>query len=267
MANSKDFNGKVALITGSSSGMGEATAIYLSKLGAKVVVTSLKSDIENIKRVAGICQSVSPQGFKALELAADITNDSDVQCLVCSTISEFGQIDILVNNAGALFPTNIGDEKLMPVYERNFKLNTRAPVYLTSLVIPYLEKTKGSIINISSLASIMPIPPNFAYCMSKSAVDMFTKCLAIELGPKGIRVNCINPGGVRSNFGAAAMGSAEAYKAYEEALINSTLVKRYGEPQDIANAIAFLASNDASFITGVSLIVDGGSAYSKVDWN
>lgn len=263
MSNSKDFSGKVVIITGSSSGIGEGTAIVFSKLGANVVITGRNGD--NVKRVAKECQSVSPKGLKALQVIADITKDEDAKRLIESTIEEFGKIDVLVNNAGAGWLTNILDENVMENYEKVMKIDLRAVVYLTHLTIPYLEKTKGNIVNISSVGGIKPFGSFFSYCMAKSALDMFTKCMALELGPKGIRINGLNVGGVITNFTKAMNFSEQIIKANEENLVKSSPIGIIGKPEHIANTVAFLASDEAVFITGTNMLIDGGVLWSSID--
>jgi len=230
-------------------------------LGANVVVTGRNGD--NVKRVANICQSVSPKGLKALEVIADITNDDDAKNLIDSTVNEFGKIDVLVNNAGAGWLTSIYDNNLMDNYEKIMRIDLRSVVYLSHLAVPYLEKTKGNIVNISSGAGLKPFIGFMVYCMAKSALDMFTKCLAIELGPKGVRVNSLNSGVVKTNF-VTTMGldQEKVDKMYEKTAIETPL-RIVGEPQDIANSVAFLASNDASFITGITMVVDGGIIFTN----
>jgi len=259
MANSRDFTGKVALITGSSSGIGAATAVFFSKAGAQVVVTGRNA--QNVSQVAQECTKVSPKGLQALEVVADVTKNEDCKRLIESTISKFGKLDILVNNAGAGATSSIKDPLVIDIYDRIMKLNLRSVVYLTHLAVEHLEKTKGVIINVSSVAGLKPFGSVFVYCMSKSALDMFTKCLALELGPKGVRVNAINPGYVKTNF-AEAMGFArEDFNKRMEERAKKYPLGRGGEPEDIANSILYLASDESSFVTGINLVSDGGSLY------
>jgi NAD(P)-dependent dehydrogenase (short-subunit alcohol dehydrogenase family) len=150
-----DLSGKVALITGSSSGFGAAIAILLSKYGAKVVVTGRNE--QKVAQVGQQCNKVSPNSSKALLIVADITHDDYCKWLVDKTIEKFGKIDILVNNAGAGAITSITDPKLMETFDDVMRLDLRSVVYLTHMAVPYLEQTKGTIINISSVASMKPV--------------------------------------------------------------------------------------------------------------
>ncbi|CAG2116098.1 unnamed protein product [Medioppia subpectinata] len=184
-----DFTGKVVLITGSSSGIGAATAVQFSKAGAQVVVTGPpdRLPIDTAKE----CLKVSPKGLKALEVTADVTKRKDMRRVVDQTIKHFGKLDILVNNAGAGIPTRIDDIDYYDKFEKIMAINLNSVVYLTNICVEHLEKTKGNIINVSSVAGLIASVGFSPYNISKCAIDMFTKCMAAKLGPKRIRVNTI----------------------------------------------------------------------------
>ncbi|CAG2109851.1 unnamed protein product [Medioppia subpectinata] len=276
----------VVVITGSSSGIGAVTAVEFSKSGAQVVITGRNAqnfgigavtavefsksgaqvvitgrNAQNLSEVAKDCQKVSPKGLKPLEVLADISKDDDCKRLIDSTIKSFRKLDILVNNAGSGNVTTLTDTNVMEKYDNLMNTNLRSVVYLTHLSVEHLEKTKGNIINISSTAAHKPNGPMFGYCMSKCALNMFTKCLALELGPKGIRVNVISPGAVRTNFGPAMGTSKEHYELLLEDRAKTYPLRKVGESIDIANMIVFLASNECSFVTGTDVMVDGGGLH------
>ncbi|CAG2175854.1 unnamed protein product [Oppiella nova] len=198
MTTSRDFTGKVVLITGSSGGIGAVTAVEFARLGAQVVVTGRRKD--RVSAVAKQCAEASPTGAKALEVVADVTNDDDCRRLVSDTIKTFKKLDILINNAGRGIVESIWDEDILDKYELIMNTNLRSVVRLTHLCVEHLEKTKGNIVNVSSIGAFKPRGPCYSYSMSKAAMDMFTKCVALELGPKGIRANTINPGSVKTEF-------------------------------------------------------------------
>lgn len=255
MSNTRCFEGRVVLITGSSSGIGEGIAIYLSSLGANVVITG--RDQQRIKSVADKCRQSS--NTKVLEVTADLQNDEDIRRLINETINEFGKLDVLVNNAGICKFTSVSDPTILQTYEKIMSTNVRGVLFLITLAIPHLEKTKGNIVNVSSTLGLRPSGPFTVYCMAKSALDMMTKCLALELGPKRIRVNSINPAAIRTpifdKFGSEAFNLESLIKMTEA----SYPLGRIGEPIDCAKAVAYLASDDASFVSGVCMPVDGAS--------
>jgi len=257
-----EFANKVVLITGSSSGIGADAAVRFSSYGAKVVVTG--RNVDKLNKVTQKCNKVSPNGNKALQVAGDITNNDDAKRLLETTIKTFGQLDVLVNNAGAITLVNsIADANAWEAFEPIMNTNVRSVFYLTHLAVPYLEKTKGNIINISSAGSVKPIPGYMIPCMSKAALDMFTKCLALELGPKGIRVNSVNPGPVRTDCLENAGVPVEQSEIIYGMLEKGTPLGRIGKSEDITNCIEFLASNQkASFLTGTFITADGGLLHS-----
>lgn len=186
------FAGRVALVTGSSSGIGRDLVVSLAKLGASVVVTGRSED--KIKTVAQECSEVSTatSSVKVLPIAADLQKDSDVERLIGETISTFGKLDILVNNAGFGASAAITDDNFMEVFDNVFETNVRGVLRVTKQAVPHLLKSQGAnIINISSVASTKPRALGTPYCTSKAAIDMITKCLCDELSPQGIRVNAV----------------------------------------------------------------------------
>ncbi|CAG2111936.1 unnamed protein product [Medioppia subpectinata] len=251
-----DFTGKVALITGSSGGIGAGIAVQLAQSGASVVVTGRNAD--KVAEVAKQCLNVSPKGVKPLEVLADVTKREDLRRLVDQTIGRFGKLDIVVNNAGALFFGTITDHNFYDNYAKTMSVNLDSVVYLTHICVEYLEKTNGNIINISSMASKRTVRNVSAYCMAKSALDMFGQCMAAELGPKRIRVNTINVGYIPTGIYESSGVSRDSVEAYTELYRQRLPVGREGRPIDVAQAVHFLASDHATFITGANLVIDGG---------
>ncbi|CAG2102446.1 unnamed protein product [Medioppia subpectinata] len=205
----------------------------------------------------------------------------DIEELVAKTITEFDKIDILVNNAGCGASVPFGDQKYIKNFDLVFNTNVQSIQVLTQLVFPYLELTKGNIINISSknvlgelweivehihnerFSSVSGLRPStihvLSYHMAKSALDMFTKCLALQLGPKGVRVNSVNPAAIRTPFFETVSGDAHRLAVIEEHCRHTYPLGRIGEPEDVASAVAYLCSPAAAFITGAILPVDGGA--------
>ncbi|CAG2173763.1 unnamed protein product [Oppiella nova] len=257
MSASFNFSGKVVLITGSSAGIGAATAVQFSRAGAQVVVTGRRAD--KVSEVAKECLKVSPNGSKALEVVADVTKVDDLRRLVDTTIKHFGKLHVLVNNAGAGSAIGIDNKDYYSTYLKTMQLNTNSVVYLTHICVEHLEKTKGNVINISSGAALQSGEGVSSYHVSKAAMDMFTKCMAAELGPKHIRVNVINPGPIRTEILNAAGLPQDKIDKHYDYFSNVLPLGRVGDPDDIADSILYLASDHAAFVTGTNLISDGGA--------
>lgn len=249
------FTEKVVLITGASSGIGAETAIDFSKLGANVVITGRNK--ENLDKISKQCEVISPKSLKPLIVIADMNKETDVENIVKTTLEHHKKLDVLVNNAGILESGTIENTSL-DQYDRVMNTNVRGPYHLTMLAAPHLIKTKGSIVNVSSVTGLRSFPNVLAYCMSKSALDQFTRCVALELAPKGVRVNAVNPGVITTGI---HMKSSMGQKDYEEFLkkcADTHALGRPGDAKEVSSVITFLASEAASNITGATLPVDGG---------
>ncbi|XP_022827919.1 uncharacterized protein LOC111357448 [Spodoptera litura] len=245
------LTGKVVLLTGASSGIGAATAVFLSKLGAQLSLTG--RNVENLKKVCQECEEPS----SIFSIPADLTKESDIEKIVKNTIDHYGKIDVLVNNAG-IIETGTIENTSLGQYDRLMNTNVRSIYHLTMLAVPHLIKTKGNIVNISSVNGIRSFPGVLAYNVSKAAVDQFTRCVALELAPKGVRVNCINPGVILTELQKRGGMTEEQYAAFLVRTKETHALGRPGQPDEVAATIAFLASDLASNITGVSVPVDGG---------
>ncbi|XP_043284293.1 3-oxoacyl-[acyl-carrier-protein] reductase FabG-like isoform X1 [Venturia canescens] len=244
------LSGKVVLITGASSGIGAATAIHMSSLGALLSITG--RNVENLKKVSDQCT-----GPKPFIVAGELTNEKDTENILKSTIDHYGKLNVLVNNAGTLENGSIENTSLEQ-FDRVFNLNVRSMYHLTMLAVPHLVETKGSIVNVSSVNGLRSFPGVLAYCMSKAAVDQFTRCVAIELADKQVRVNSVNPGVTVTNLHKNSGMSEEQLKNFFERSKTTHALGRPGDVMEVAKAIAFLAGEDASFTTGVNFPVDGG---------
>lgn len=247
------FAGKVVLVTGGSSGIGADAAIHLSKLGASVAIVSI--DPKNLNIVAQ--KIISAGSPKPLEITADVTKDAER--IISQTIEHFGKLNVLVNNAGI---AELSQEPLgtVDMYDRIMNTNVRSVLVLTKLAAPHLAKTKGNVINISSIAGTIVVTHGTAYAMSKAAIDHFTRCAAIELAPLDIRVNAVSPGAIETPILQTFCADVDKFV---EGCKGSYPLRRIGQVNDTSEAIAFLASDAASFITGHLLTVDGGKTLAK----
>jgi len=251
-----DLNGKVALITGASSGIGAATAILFARRGAKLSLTG-RNEV-NLQRVGDECVRVGPANTeRPLMVVADLSCEADVNNLADATIKKFGRLDILVNNAGIAELGTIETTSLEQ-FDRVMRVNLRAAFQLTMLCVPHLIATRGNIVNVSSIIGSRSLAGMLVCSMSKSAMDQMTACTALELASKGVRVNSVNPG-VIDTPAVPRMGmSDEQLAKFFEHQKEVHPLGRVGDAEEVAQAIAFLASSSASFITGEHLHVDGG---------
>ncbi|XP_023019192.1 3-oxoacyl-[acyl-carrier-protein] reductase FabG [Leptinotarsa decemlineata] len=245
------FAGKVILITGASSGIGAATAKHFAGLGATLALAG--RNLENLKKVASDCSTKSIP----LLLTGELTNEKDTKAILDKTIEHFGKLDVLVNNAGIIETGGIENTSLEQ-FDRMMNTNVRSLYHLSLLAVPHLVKTKGNIVNVSSVNGMRAFPGVLAYCMSKTAVDHFTRCAALDLAPKQVRVNCVNPGVTVTNLHKRGGMNEEQYEVFLKKCKDTHALGRPGKPEEVAKTIAFLASDDASFITGATMPVDGG---------
>ncbi|XP_026470593.1 uncharacterized protein LOC113374842 [Ctenocephalides felis] len=244
-----DFKGKVVIITGASSGIGADCAQHLSKLGADLTITG--RNLENLKKVAEQCEGTP------LILNGELTDEAFVKQLIDETIKKYGKLNVLINNAGML-ETGTIETTSLDQYDRIMNVNMRSVYHLTMLAVPHLIETKGNIVNVSSVNGIRSFPGVLAYNISKAALDQFTRCVALELALKQVRVNSVNPGVIITEIHKRGGMDDETYKKFLEHCKTTHALGRPGQVSEVSNAIAFLASEHSSFITGASLPVDGG---------
>lgn len=246
----KKLAGKVAIVTGASKGIGAGIAKQLSAEGAAVVVNYASSK-EGADRVVAAIES---SGGKAVAVQANVAKKVDIERLFAEAKKTFGRLDILVNNAGVYEFAPL-EEITAEHFHKQFDLNVLGLIFASQEAVKHFGSTGGSIINISSLASITAPANTSVYSATKGAVDAVTKSLAKELGPRKIRVNSINPGMVETE-GVHAAGIMES--DFRKDVESRTPLGRIGQPPDIAPAAVFLASRDAQWITGETLFVTGG---------
>jgi NAD(P)-dependent dehydrogenase (short-subunit alcohol dehydrogenase family) len=248
----KRFEGKVALVTGASSGIGKSTAIALAREGAKVGLVARREEI-----LKDIVSSVETDGGTAIPIAADVTHEEDRKRTVDTVVSTWGGLDVLVNAAGIIAFGTI-EKTSLEAWQEMFDINVVSVFRLTQLALPHLTPRKGNVVIVSSVTGTRSFPGVLAYCASKSAVDQLTRCAALELAEKGVRINAINPGVVVSNLHRAGGLDEEAYKGFLEHSKSTHPLGRVGNPEEVADLIMFLASDNAGWITGATVPVDGG---------
>jgi len=251
MSNNHKLAGKVAVVTGASKGIGASIAKHLAAAGASVVVNYASSKAGADKVVAEITST----GGRAIAVQGDVSKKADIDRLFVETEKAFGPLDILVNNAG-IYEFSPLENVSAEHFHRQFDLNVLGLVLTTQEAVKYFRPSGGSVVNISSIVSGTFAPPNGSvYSATKASVDAVTRSLSKELGPRKIRVNAVNPGMIETEgFHAAGIAESDMRKQIEA----QTPLGRIGQPQDIAPAVVFFASDDASWITGEALYISGG---------
>ncbi len=241
-----DLTGKVAVVTGGNSGIGYETAKYFKEAGASVIITGRSAD-----RVATAASVLEVKG-----IVADVIDLSAIDSLVSQVKLEFGKIDILFVNAGIFSPAPVG-QNTEEMFDTQMGINFKGAVFTTEKFLPIINDG-GSIINLSSINAYTGMPNTAIYAASKAALNAYTRTAATELADRHIRVNSVNPGPIYTPiFGKTGMPE-EQLNQFAQAMQERIPLKRFGQPEDIAKLVTFLASDDASFITGSEYNIDGG---------
>ena len=248
------MEGKIALITGASSGIGRATALIFAQNGAHVVAVGRNESELNAVRdeAAGLEGTIRPH-------LADVTELTQVDRLVTETVDNLGQLDVLVNAAGIIKSGSL-ETTTLDEWDKMLNINLRSVFYLMQRCLPHLESTKGNIVNVSSVTGTRAFPGVLAYCVSKAGIDQLTRCAALELAPRGIRVNAVNPGVVETNLHKRGGMNPEDYEKFLANAANTHPIGRAGQPEEVGELIYFLASENARWITGATYAIDGGRA-------
>lgn len=247
-----NLTGKVAIVTGGNSGIGLATAIELSAKGANVVITGRSEE--------KVSKAAEEHGFWGIK--ADQANLNDLDSLVSLVKEKYGTVDILFVNAGIFAPAPLGaisEEN----YDSQMNINFKGAVFTTQKFLPIL-KDGASVINLSSVNAYAGMPNAAIYSASKAALNSFTRTAAIELAPRKIRVNAVNPGPIQTPIFEKAGFPAEALQEFAGAMQNRIPLKEFGTPEAVAKLVSFLASDDASFITGAEYNIDGGISINPI---
>src|SRR5690349_17535010 len=252
--NEKQFTGKVAFVTGATSGIGHACAIAFAEAGANVVCVGRKQDA-----LREVEQKIREIGSKPLTIQADVARDDGAERAVQQAINVFGGVDVLVNAAGHISSGTIENTSL-DAWDDMMNVNVRAAFLLMQKAAPSLIDRRGNIVNVSSVTGLRSFPGVLAYCVSKAALDQLTRCAALELAAKGVRVNAVNPGVVVTQIHKRGGMTEEAYAAFLEHSKSTHPLGRTGRPEEIASLVLFLASDEASWITGATYSIDGGRA-------
>jgi NAD(P)-dependent dehydrogenase (short-subunit alcohol dehydrogenase family) len=247
---------KVAIVTGAGAGIGEAIAHKFAKEGAKVVVNGLPTD-----PIEDVAAAIRQYGGAAIAYAGDVSEESYAQGCVKAAIEAYGQLDILINNAGVFLATAEVDQYPIEAFDQTIKNNIRSAFLMTKYAIPYLQKTNGNIVSAGSEAGFNGIAQNTPYGGTKAWMHAFMMGVAVEQAKYGIRANCVCPGAIDTAWTHKETGPMD--KKMETMLLEATPMGRRGTPEEMANVYAFLASDEASYVTGALWLADGGVTPSK----
>jgi NAD(P)-dependent dehydrogenase (short-subunit alcohol dehydrogenase family) len=249
-----NFAEKVVLVTGATSGIGRACALKFADAGARIVAVG-----RNKEALARLSDEVGEVTGKTLLLQADLSRPEEAERVVDQTIEHAGGIDVLINAAGHIASGTIEDTSL-EAWDAMLNINLRAVFSLMQKAIPSLIERRGNIVNISSVTGLRAFPGVLAYCVSKAAVDQLTRCTALELATKGVRVNAVNPGVVVTEIHKRGGMNDEQYDSFLEHSKQTHPLGRVGQTKEIAELVFFLTSDRASWITGATYSIDGGRA-------
>jgi len=249
-----NFSGKVVIVTGATSGIGRATALRFAESGAAIAVVG-----RNAEALGEVCAAIQRLGGNSLPIQADLSIDTALAKVISETIEKFGGFDVLINAAGHISSGTIENTSL-EAWDKMLDINLRAVFRLMQQTLPLLIERRGNIVNVSSVTGLRSFPGVLAYCVSKAGLDQLTRCAALELAAKGVRINAVNPGVVVTEIHKRGGMDEEQYAAFLEHSKETHPLGRVGKPGEIADLIVFLASDRASWITGVTYSIDGGRA-------
>jgi len=250
----KEFASKILLITGATSGIGKATALRFANAGASIAAVG-----RNETALIQLKEQIDEIGAQSVTISADISLEAEAGNVVSKAIEHFGGVDVLVNAAGHISSGTIENSSL-GAWDAMLNINLRAVFILMQKALPTLLERRGNIVNVSSVTGLRAFPGVLAYCVSKAGLDQLTRCAALELAARGVRVNAVNPGVVVTEIHKRGGMTEEQYEAFLEHSKQTHPLGRVGQPAEIAELIFFLASERASWITGATYSIDGGRA-------
>lgn len=250
----KELAKKILLITGATSGIGKATALRFAQAGASIAAVG-----RDEQALLELNKQIDSAGAQFLAIPADLSQEKTTDAVVAKTVEHFGGIDVLVNAAGHISSGSI-ENTALPAWDAMLEINLRAPFVLMQKALPTIIERRGNIVNVSSVTGLRAFPGVLAYCVSKAGLDQLTRCAALELAAKGVRVNAVNPGVVVTEIHKRGGMTSEQYDAFLEHSKTTHPLGRVGQAEEVAELIFFLASDRASWITGATYSIDGGRA-------
>jgi NAD(P)-dependent dehydrogenase (short-subunit alcohol dehydrogenase family) len=253
---SERLAGKVAIITGAATGIGEAIAHKFCKEGAKVVVNGLPDD-----PVQDVVATIKQAGGEAVPYVGDVSQEVHAQACVQTAIAQYGKLDILINNAGVFLVTAMLEDYPIDAFDQTIRMNIRSAFLMTKFALPHLQKTHGNIVSAGSEAGFNGLAQNAPYGGTKGWMHSFMKGVAVEQAKNGVRANCVCPGAIDTAWTHKELGPMDSQM--EKMLIEATPMARRGTPEEMANVYAFIASDEASYVTGSLWLADGGVTVAK----
>ena len=250
------LEGKVAIITGAGTGIGEAIAHKFAGEGARVVVSGLPDD-----PIDDVAKSIRAKGGKATAHGADVSDETGAREVIDLTLGEFKRIDVLVNNAGVFLDTAMTEDYPVEDFDQTIRMNIRSAFLMTRLALPHLQKTRGNIVSAGSESGMIGLAQNTPYGGTKGWIHAFMRGVAVEQAQNGVRANCVCPGPIDTAWTHKETGPMD--EEMEKSLIQATPLARRGTPEEVANVYVFLASDEASYVTGALYTVDGGTTIAK----
>jgi NAD(P)-dependent dehydrogenase (short-subunit alcohol dehydrogenase family) len=250
------LDGKVALITGAATGIGEAIAHKFAMEGAKVLINGLPDD-----PIEDVANAIQQHGSEAMTYKGDVSQQEEAQACVQAAIDAYGQMDILVNNAGVFLVTAETQDYPVEMFDRTIQMNIRSAFLMTKYALPHLQQSRGNIVSAGSEAGFNGLAQNTTYGGTKGWMHSFMKGVAVEQAKHGVRANCVCPGAIDTAWTHKETGPMD--QQMEKMLVQAAAMGRRGTPEEMANVYAFIASDEASYVTGSLWLADGGVTVAK----